>query len=59
MADDSKPEKLIARKMIKMTNQINKKYFEARSAEVVAVGCVTCHRGVPIPDTTLIKQPGK
>jgi hypothetical protein len=55
-ANDSKPEKLIARKMIKMTNQINHKYFEKNGSGVAAVSCLTCHRGVPMPDTTLIKQ---
>jgi hypothetical protein len=53
MADDSKPEKLIARKMMSMTVDINKKYFppEEGSTEVIqAVTCFTCHQGKPMPN---------
>ena len=52
-ASDEKPEKNIARKMIKMTNKINKKYFEYNKNEqgvvVPAVECMTCHRGSEHP----------
>ena len=50
---DNKPEKEIARNMMRMTMEVNKKYFEfnetVTAAEVQAVTCYTCHRGEPIP----------
>ncbi|HEX3079743.1 MAG TPA: c-type cytochrome [Puia sp.] len=53
-ASDEKPEKLIARKMMKMTTKINKKFFADNKNEqgvaVPAVECMTCHRGSPHPD---------
>lgn len=53
-ASDDKPEKLIARKMMKMTSKINKKYFSYNKNEqgqtIAAVECMTCHRGAPHPD---------
>lgn len=42
MASDSLQEKIIARKMITMTNEINEKYFGKDSG---TVGCMTCHNG--------------
>lgn len=55
-ASDSVADKLITRKMMLMTNSINKKYFqeempeEAKNAEtIVVVGCYTCHRGSALP----------
>jgi hypothetical protein len=52
-ASDDKPEKNIARKMMKMTAKINKKYFSFASAEEgennPSVTCITCHRGNPQP----------
>ena len=51
---DDKPEKEIARKMMRMTMDINKKYFqfneEVTAVQVQAVTCYTCHKGVPIPE---------
>jgi hypothetical protein len=53
-ASDDKPEKLIARKMMKMTSKINKKFFSDNKNDqgvtVAAVECMTCHRGSPHPD---------
>lgn len=46
-ASDEKDEKKIARKMQKMTNAINKKYFAANSG---TVGCMTCHNGKKNPN---------
>ena len=50
---DYKPEKEIARNMMRMTMDINKKYFQFNetitAAEVQAVTCFTCHRGEPMP----------
>jgi hypothetical protein len=52
-ASDDKPEKGIARKMLKMTAKINKKYFSYNKNEqgvtIAAVECMTCHRGSPHP----------
>src|SRR5450432_3625944 len=52
-ASDDKPEKNIARKMMKMTTKINKKYFSYNKNEqgmfVPTVECMTCHRGSPHP----------
>lgn len=49
---DSKPEKEITRKMMLMTMDINKNYFqfneEANAVPVQAVTCYTCHKGEPI-----------
>jgi len=52
-ASDAKPEKNIARGMMKMTAKINKKYFSLYKDEsgttVPAISCITCHRGNPHP----------
>jgi Photosynthetic reaction centre cytochrome C subunit len=51
---DQKPEKEIARAMMRMTMGINRKYFKRRHAslgnEELTVTCNTCHRGVPFPE---------
>jgi Photosynthetic reaction centre cytochrome C subunit len=50
---DAKPEKNVARKMMKMTNKINHKYFDYNKDEkgefVPAVQCMTCHHGKERP----------
>ncbi len=50
-ASDKKTEKEIARKMMLMTTNINKKYFDfnKQKSNIQAVTCYTCHRGNPIP----------
>jgi hypothetical protein len=53
-ASDEKPEKSIAREMIRMTNRINYKYFGGKKHEDIlrvqtVVTCKTCHRGLPKP----------
>jgi hypothetical protein len=52
-ASDDKPEKNIARKMMKMTDKINKKYFSYNKSEqgqpLPTVECMTCHRGKQHP----------
>jgi len=54
-ASDDKPEKEIARKMMIMTNDINKKYFNFNDTEdpeiIQSVNCLTCHRGEPHPES--------
>jgi len=43
---DAKPEKNIARQMIKMENAINSKYLEKMDdGKFEQITCVTCHRG--------------
>ncbi|WP_156306647.1 c-type cytochrome [Sphingobacterium endophyticum] len=45
-ASDSNPKKDVARHMIKMTNQINKKHFKhAYDGIVYNISCNTCHNG--------------
>jgi len=52
-ASDEKPEKNIARKMMRMTTKINKKYFEyAKNDEgtrVEVLTCYSCHHGQAHP----------
>ena len=55
MASDQKPEKSVARKMIKMSNKINKEFFKAKTKygqenAVLEIRCMTCHRGDPHPE---------
>ncbi len=51
---DTKPEKLMARKMYKMASSINKKYFAASKDSLgmmkeTGISCNSCHRGVSHP----------
>jgi len=51
-ASDAKKEKLVARAMMKMTRDINGTYLanvEGLEAPLVAVECMTCHRGQTEP----------
>lgn len=51
---DDKPEKEIARNMMRMTADINKKHFQFNETltaqQVQAVTCFTCHRKEPMPE---------
>jgi hypothetical protein len=53
-ASDAKPEKEIARKMMRTTIGINKKYFKIKHPKIgtdaLTVTCNTCHNGVAFPD---------
>jgi len=53
-ASDAKPEKEMARDMMRMTIKINKKYFHIKDADdtkaVLAVSCFTCHNGNAHPE---------
>ncbi len=57
---DAKPEKEIARKMMKMTEKINEDFFDYkltyRHDEIVAVSCNTCHHGSPRPELVEVKK---
>jgi len=53
-ASDAKPEKEIARQMMRTTIGINKKYFKVKhpliGTDALVVTCNTCHNGVAFPD---------
>lgn len=54
-ANDAKPEKEMARKMYKMTEMLNKKYFHAKKNEMgmmaeEGVNCNSCHHGEEHPE---------
>ncbi|MBC7850738.1 MAG: c-type cytochrome [Chitinophagaceae bacterium] len=53
-ASDAKPEKEIARDMMRMTTKINKKYFNVKPGKdkeaLPPVTCATCHHGKPHPE---------
>ncbi|HTE01296.1 MAG TPA: c-type cytochrome [Mucilaginibacter sp.] len=53
-ASDEKPEKEIARAMMRMTMGINKKYFKLKhpmiGSAVLVVTCNTCHKGTTFPE---------
>jgi hypothetical protein len=53
-ASDAKPEKEIARQMMRTTIGINKKYFKIKhpmiGTDALVVTCNTCHNGVAFPD---------
>ena len=52
-ASDAKPEKNIARKMMRMTNKINKKYFDYakddQGKSIQSMTCYSCHHGEAHP----------
>ncbi|MBP3943788.1 c-type cytochrome [Sphingobacteriaceae bacterium WQ 2009] len=50
-ASDANPKKEEARKMLKMTAKINKKYFKNahQGGALKAVSCTTCHNGAATP----------
>jgi hypothetical protein len=51
---DAKPEKEIARKMMRMTLDLNKEYFKVHKPRIggnsLVITCATCHKGQPFPD---------
>jgi hypothetical protein len=53
-ASDAKPEKEIARSMMRMTIGINKKYFKLKhpliGSNALTITCTTCHKGQAFPD---------
>lgn len=46
---DTKPEKNMARDMVKMTNSINKKFMTKKFQSKIMLSCATCHRGEKAP----------
>ena len=60
-ASDEKPEKDIARSMMKMTVKINKKFFGSKHpvfGESMEVSCYTCHHGEAHPEEPKEKEHG-
>jgi len=62
MSLDDNPEKNIARKMIDMSNRINKDFFNATTKygdenALLEIHCVTCHHGEPHPEFGVEEQP--
>jgi nitrate/TMAO reductase-like tetraheme cytochrome c subunit len=50
MASDKNEKKLIARKMIQMTNEVNAKWLKGmKDADKNKVTCATCHQGHELP----------
>ncbi|MEO6406171.1 MAG: c-type cytochrome [Ferruginibacter sp.] len=53
-ASDAKPEKEIARSMMRMTLELNNKYFGVQHPmigdSIMAISCVSCHKGEPYPN---------
>jgi predicted trehalose synthase len=50
-ASDAKPEKKVARTMLRMARDINANYISKVNAHGQTVTCLTCHRGKTVPDT--------
>lgn len=48
-ASDAKEEKQAARTMLRMVNAINTDYIKKLGPSAIEVRCVTCHRGIAIP----------
>ena len=52
-ASDEKPEKEIARSMMRMTMNINKQYFNVPNPAIgdtlMIISCTSCHHGTPQP----------
>ena len=53
-ASDTKPEKEIARAMMRMTLRVNKRFFKVRhpllGSSALTVTCITCHKGQAFPE---------
>ncbi|WP_207511385.1 c-type cytochrome [Longitalea luteola] len=61
-ASDDKGEKNVARDMMRMTDRINRKYFNYKKGDqhaIPPVGCMTCHNGTPHPEAMAPKEEKK
>jgi hypothetical protein len=56
-ANDSKPEKKVARTMLRMVRDINANYVSKINAHGQTVTCFTCHRGNTVPETQAAAAP--
>lgn len=58
MASDKNDKKLVARKMIQMTNDINDKWLKGmKDADKNKVTCATCHQGHETPPKAAASAP--
>ncbi len=57
LADDSKYTKIVARRMIQMTQKVNADWKPHVAA--TGVTCYTCHRGNPVPEKTWYQPPAQ
>ena len=56
MAEDSVYTKIVARRMIQMTQHINADWQP--HVQAIGVTCYTCHRGNPVPNNVWFNDPG-
>ncbi len=56
-SSDEKPEKDVARGMMRMTAKINKKYFNYVEEGKTVVTCITCHNGKEHPESKITLPP--
>lgn len=63
MASDENPLKEVSRQMMRMTEEMNKKYIatmpHSDTSKVQLITCNTCHRGAPKPFGTAPSNPQK
>jgi len=55
--NDSKPEKNVARTMLRMVRNINGEYISKVNAHGQTVTCFTCHRGHTVPEVAAAQAP--
>lgn len=55
LAEDSKYTKIVARRMIQMTQHVNEDW--KNHVKETGVTCYTCHRGQPVPSNIWFKEP--
>jgi photosynthetic reaction center cytochrome c subunit len=55
--NDSKPEKNVARTMLRMVRNINGEYISKVNAHGQTVTCFTCHRGHTVPEVAVAQAP--
>jgi hypothetical protein len=56
-AKDAKPEKKVARTMLRMVRDINASYVSKVNAHGQTVTCFTCHRGHTVPEVMTAQAP--
>ncbi len=56
---DAKPEKKVARTMMRMVRTINADYVTKVNANGQTVSCITCHRGHTVPEIGLAPLPAE
>jgi hypothetical protein len=56
-SSDAKPEKTVARTMIRMTRRINADFISRVNEHGQTVTCMTCHRGQTVPELPPPQKP--